>query len=348
MKRLFLLGFTLIIVFVFFIAGLFYSNLMKPVQESNEEVVFEVEPGPFFRTANRLVKDRLIPDRRSFVLYADITGKAKKLKTGEYLLNRNMTPIEILDELISGKSINYSFTIKEGFNLLDISKVLEEKQLIQSDTFLSLVRDPKFIREITGRNYVNLEGFLFPDTYRVSKSDSPETIIRAMYERFKEVYQDVTRARNSLDMPMYQHLTLASIIEKETGAAEERPLISSVFHNRLKKNMRLQTDPTILYGIWVETGIWKKNIRRKDITSKNSYNTYTFRGLPAGPIANPGEESLRAALNPSESSYLYFVSRNDGTHKFSKTFEEHNRAVRKFQLNPSARKGKSWRDRLKN
>jgi UPF0755 protein len=139
-------------------------------------------------------------------------------------------------------------------------------------------------------------------------------------------------------------ITLASVVEKETGAPEERPVIASVFHNRLKKGMRLQSDPTILYGMLMKTGVMTKNIRKKDILAQTPYNTYTVRALPIGPIANPGKEAIKAVLNPGNTDFLYFVSRNDGTHVFSKTYEDHNKAVKAYQLNHRARKGKSWRD----
>jgi UPF0755 protein len=164
-----------------------------------------------------------------------------------------------------------------------------------------------------------------------------------MYDYFQE---NITAANQNakIQMRVHDQVTLASVIEKETGAQGERQVISSVFHNRLNKKMKLQSDPTILYGILVETGVLKKNITKSDIHRPTPYNTYTVKALPMGPIANPGREALRAAVNPVESNYLYFVSRNDGTHVFSETYGNHNNAVKKFQLERKNRVGKSWRD----
>jgi UPF0755 protein len=170
-------------------------------------------------------------------------------------------------------------------------------------------------------------------------------MIRQMTRHFLSFWGKEQELRaKELGMTRHQVITLASIIEKETGAPEERPLISSVFHNRLKKRMKLQSDPTTIYGMWER---YRGKIHKSDLYVKNEYNTYFVTALPAGPIGNPGKEAIRAALYPSESPFFYFVSHNDGTHEFSRTFQEHNRAVQKFQVDPKAREGKSWRDRLK-
>jgi UPF0755 protein len=187
-----------------------------------------------------------------------------------------------------------------------------------------------------------LEGYLYPDTYFFNKTISPEDMTRQMVRKFFSVWSKEfdTRA-TQLGMTRHQVVTLASIVEKETGAPNERPMISSVFHNRLKKHMRLQSDPTTIYGIWKR---YKGNIHKRDLLESTPYNTYTVAALPVGPISNPGVEAIRAALHPAESPYLFFVSHNDGTHEFTKTFGEHTAAVKRFQLDPKAREGKSWRD----
>ena len=172
----------------------------------------------------------------------------------------------------------------------------------------------------------------------------PTTLIVKMVEHFLTVYKEVQKKGSFSHWEQNEIVTLASIIEKETGAPWERPLISSVFHNRLNKNMRLQTDPTVIYGILHEKGVFLKNLKKIHLKQYTPYNTYTFKGLPPGPIANPGKDALLATLQPAKSNYLYFVSRNNGTHVFSKTYREHSKAVRQYQLNPKARRGKSWRD----
>ncbi len=206
-----------------------------------------------------------------------------------------------------------------------------------------------------GEKQNSLEGYLFPETYKVTKFDTPKEIITQMVKRFLSVYEELAPdiAQFQQRYPQrkwnrHQIVTFASIVEKETGAAQERPMISSVFHNRLNINMKLQTDPTVIYGQALLSGVVSKNITKQDLLTPTSHNTYTIYGLPPTPISNPGRDSLLAALNPANSKYLYFVSQNDGTHRFSESLEAHNSAVKTFQLNPKAREGKSWRDLKKN
>ncbi|HEY1078907.1 MAG TPA: endolytic transglycosylase MltG, partial [Bdellovibrio sp.] len=184
----------------------------------------------------------------------------------------------------------------------------------------------------------------FPETYMLTKFTDTKTLISNMVKRFLYVYNEVAPEAQVLGWPRHKVVTLASIIEKETGAPEERPLISSVFHNRMQKNMRLQTDPTVIYGKAEQTGKIEINITRADLTTPTRYNTYTITGLPPGPIANPGKEALLAAVKPAASEFLFFVSQNDGTHVFSVDYKGHESAVKRFQLDRKAREGKSWRD----
>ena len=184
---------------------------------------------------------------------------------------------------------------------------------------------------------------MFPDTYNLTKYTPLRELIAAMVQKFILAYNNV-EPMATVRMSRHEAVTLASVIEKETGAPDERPMIASVFHNRLHKGMRLQSDPTIIYGLWVASGVMKENITKADIMSPTQYNTYYIAKLPVGPISNPGKDALLAALRPSNSDNLYFVSRNDGTHAFTKTYEDHQKAVRLFQLDPRAREGKSWRD----
>ena len=341
--------FLILIVFCFGAAGFVafeaFRFLNTPPSTSEDTVIFEVKPGPFYRITNELAEKKLISNRRYFVLYAKLKQQITKVKTGEYELRKNMTPEEVLAKLVSGKVVQYEFTIQEGLNIYEIAQVLEENKLADKTEFLRLEKKRSFIRELLNEELPSLEGYLFPDTYRVTKYEGEQAIIKAMVDNFLSVYRELVQAygphpkfsRNEL-------VTLASMIEKETGAPFERPRISSVFLNRLNKRMRLQSDPTILYGIMETHGYWKKNIQKKDIREKTAYNTYRVNALPKGPIANPGKESLRAVFKPETTDYLYFVSKNDGTHHFSKTYKEHQRAVVRFQKNSSARKGKSWRD----
>jgi UPF0755 protein len=268
---------------------------------------------------------------------------------GEYALDRSMTPQEVLGVLVSGKSIQYPITFPEGSNVFEMAAALEAKGLYKAEEFLKAVRDPALIQKLLAIEVSSLEGYLFPETYNVTKFTPMNELIANMVQNFKNAYQTLEAQGSLAPVQLARHelVTLASVVEKETGAPEERPLIASVFYNRLQKNMKLQSDPTIIYGIWVETGAYKQNISREDITRATRYNTYTVPRLPFGPIANPGRESLAAVMKPARSEYLYFVSKNDGTHIFTRTYEDHTRAVKDFQLNPAARQGTSWRD-LKN
>ena len=295
-----------------------------------------------------LISKGIIVDGRSFIFLGRIIRGWKNLKAGEYRVSSSMSPIEILRTFTSGISIAYPITVREGENMYEIADDLAKNGLAKRDEFLDLCTNPEFILSLGNFSAPlppSLEGYLFPDTYHFSRTQTPQEIVRQMVKHFFSIWNNGDDlAAKSIGMTRHQVVTLASMIEKETGAAEERPLISSVFHNRLKNRMRLQSDPTTIYGIWkTYTG----NISKKDLATKNPYNTYHVDTLPIGPIANPGKESLQAALHPSESSFFYFVSHNDGTHQFSRTIDEHNQAVRKYQLAPHAREGKSWRDQLK-
>tara|TARA_B100001248_G_scaffold54751_1_gene36178 strand:- start:4739 stop:5785 length:1047 start_codon:yes stop_codon:yes gene_type:complete len=332
----------------FFLASallvLAYNYFYSPLSEQSEEVVFEVKPGPFYMTAKELEEKGIIPSRRLFTYFAQLRGDIKNIQVGEFSLNRNYSAAQVLDKLTSSDYVKYSITIPEGYNIFEIASIVEKAGLTTADDFLAVARDKDFASNLVGISLPGMEGFLFPDTYNFSKTDSAKKMVESMFSQFKANYEEIMAQNNQLKMPLLAHITLASMIEKETGAAFERPTISSVFHNRLNKRMRLQSDPTIIYGVMMEEGVWLKNIRKKHILQKTAYNTYTIPALPPSPIANPGRESIAAALNPADTDYLYFVSQNDGTHVFTKTYKEHKAAVRKYQLNQKAREGKSWRD----
>ncbi len=339
-----------IIFLIFFgsLAGVFvtYTQFTRPSSPTDaSEVVFEVPQGKAFLTvAKELESQGLVSNSTLFSLYARIKGQAGKMKVGEYSLRRNMTPSEILDVLISGKSIGRSFVVAEGLNIFEIAEQYEAQGFGTRNEFLLSCRDPEFVRSLLGSSFESLEGYLFPETYQLTKFTSTRELIRGMVAKFQEVYEQTIPVNEMHGMTKHQIVTLASLIEKETGAPEERPNISSVFHNRMKKGMMLQTDPTILYGMALESGKMILKISKADITRPTRYNTYTIRGLPPGPISNPGRESLLAAIRPAITDYLFFVSNNDGTSTFTKDLSAHNRAVHKTQIDPNARKGKSWRD----
>jgi UPF0755 protein len=238
-----------------------------------------------------------------------------------------MSPLDIIRLLRNGQIIEYSLTIVEGDSLFEISRKFTEIGILSEEDFLKLARDSDLLSSYEiGSD--SIEGYIFPDTYKIPKGIEPEEAIGLMINRMREKYSDELLARTTV-MRMTEHevLTLASIIEKEAVLDKERSLISAVYHNRLKKNMRLQADPTAIYGV----KRFDKKITRADLRRKTPYNTYIFEGLPPGPIASPGLKSIKAALYPSDVSYLYFVSKDDMSHHFSKTAEEHLNAVKQYR-----------------
>ncbi|MCJ8276022.1 MAG: endolytic transglycosylase MltG [Bdellovibrionales bacterium] len=320
----------------------FYMN--QAVLIASDKVIDIPKGASLYSVANILEKNNIIDQSKVFVKIGQFYGYQNKIKYGEYLISSNMSVSDVYQHLMSGENVKYSITLVEGENMYSFAQLLEKKNMGQAETFLRYFKDKKLIAELLGPNSsVNsLEGYLFPDTYLFSKHDNELIKVKAMVNRFLEETKDLNFQAHGMDR--HKLITLASIVEKETGAAFERRKISSVFHNRMKKKMRLQTDPTILYGILHETGKLTNNIRKKDIKKKTAYNTYVIKGLPPGPIASPGIEAIKAALNPDKTSYLYFVSRNDGTHVFTTNYKDHQNAVRKFQLNRKMREGRSWRD----
>jgi UPF0755 protein len=291
--------------------------------------IFSIASGDSFsKVTQQLQGMGLVQDGFRFKVLARIKGMDKTLKAGEYQLAKTMTPIQILDALVSGKTFLYRLTIPEGYNLLQIAEEAGRQGLGDAVQLAEFASSPETARAF-GIEASSLEGYLFPDTYLFPKGISNQVLIAKMVERFQEQFSLEWRQRaEALNMSIHEIVTLASIIEKETGDPSERPVIASVFHNRLKKGMRLESDPTVIYGIENFDG----NITRTHLKTPTPYNTYTIRGLPPGPIANPGSDAIKAALYPADTDYLFFVSRKDRTHQFSTTIEEHNAAVRKYQL----------------
>ncbi len=314
---------------------------------ADEQVVFEVPGGKsFHQIANQLQEKGVILSSFKMRVVARMTGLDSRVKRGEYNLNRAMTPQEVLSILVSGKSIQYPVTFPEGSNIFEMAAIVEQKGLFKAEEFLEACRNKENIRELLGIEVSSLEGYLYPETYKLTKYTTLKELLTTMVSNFKQMYSLLENQHPDRMQMFARHemVTLASMVEKETGAPEERPTIASVFYNRINKSMKLQSDPTIIYGIWVDTGRYKKNISKDDIERPNRYNTYTVPKLPFGPIANPGREALEAVMKPAKTDYFFFVSRNDGTHVFTRTYEEHLKAVRSFQLDPAAREGKSWRD----
>jgi UPF0755 protein len=301
-----------------------------PAQANNtHKVVINVRQGQSFKTtAELLYQKRIIKNPFKLVIIARVKGYDRRLKAGEYLLSAAMTPRQILKTMVKGEVELHKLTIPEGYNAHQIAELVSQAGFGTRDEFSNAASDAALARKL-GLETELFEGYLFPDTYFFPKDVTVEKIISIMVQRFWSIFKPEWKERaKSYDFSVHQVVTLASIIEKETGAPFERPLISSVFHNRLRKKMRLESDPTVIYGIKNFDG----NLTRKHLKTRTPYNTYKIKGLPAGPIANPGRASLEAALFPEKSAYIYFVSKKDTTHQFSTNLKDHNRAVRKYQL----------------
>lgn len=305
-----------------------YITFFTPASRDSSVKLVYVQKGTSFRVvASNLEKAGVVKDSDSLVWAASLLGAYKKIKAGEYELMATMTPMEVLEILIKGRVKRHLVTIPEGYNVREVALVLSATGLADPDEFVKKATDARLVASL-GLEGETLEGYLFPDTYEFTKGMGTDELIARMVEKFRAVYFPVFSEQAKKDgLSMRKVLTLASIIEKETGAPEERPLISAVFRNRLKKGIRLQSDPTVIYGIKGFDG----NLTKAHLLAKTPYNTYAIYGLPPGPIANPGRESIAAALNPAKEDFLYFVSRNNGTHFFSKSLKEHNNAVNRFQ-----------------
>jgi UPF0755 protein len=337
-KALLLIG---ILIFLLACAVLgFYIELRMyaeaPAQANNsKEVVINVRQGQTLKTtADLLHQNSIIKNPLKLIIIARIKGYDKHLKAGEYLLSAAMTPRQILEIMVKGEVQLHKLTVPEGYNSRQIAELVAQAGFGTGEEFNRLASDPDLAREM-GIEAATFEGYLFPDTYFFPRDVTVKKIISTMVQRFRSVFKPEWKERaKSFGFTVHQVVTLASIIEKETGAPVERPIISSVFHNRLKKKMRLESDPTVIYGIKNFDG----NLTRKHLQTRTPYNTYKIKGLPVGPIANPGRASLEAALFPKETSYIYFVSKKDSTHHFSTNLKEHNRAVRKYQLRRKRKK----------
>jgi len=298
-----------------------------------EEVVFEVLPGDSLHSvAEKLEQAGLIRDARVAVGWARLRGLAPRLRAGEYALSASMNPGQIFSHIASGQVVTYAISFPEGFTAAQVAARLEEAGLANAAAFSALCADPGFARELSLPG-PSLEGYLFPETYRFPRKLDPREIARAMVAQFFSAWAPLAPEASRRGLTLHEVVTLASIVEKETGAPDERPLIASVFANRLARGMRLESDPTVIYGIPSFDG----NLRRRDLEDDgNRYNTYRISGLPPGPIANPGLAALRAVVEPADSDYLFFVSRNDGTHVFARSYREHVANVNRHQRRRAA------------
>ena len=287
----------------------------------------DIPPGASLATITADLERRgLIFHEKLFRILARLKALDREIKAGEYLLSPQMTPLEILEILTQGRVVTHPVTLPEGFTLNQIARVLQQRGLAEEAAFIRLATGAEMPARY-GIRAATLEGYLYPDTYHFARSLPVRAIADAMVQRFREVVGPLQEKIDHSGLTLEEIVTLASIVEKETGRADERPLIAGVFLNRLRRGMRLESDPTVIYGIEGFDG----NLTREHLRRPGPYNTYLNRGLPPGPIANPGRDSILAVLEPAETDHLYFVARNDGSHQFSETLAQHQEAVNRFQ-----------------
>lgn len=332
----------LLLLYAIFIGGYeawnTWNEWMEPKDTAARSKVINIAPGMKFSEVARLLEDKgLIRSKMGFTILAWVKGVSGRLQAGEYQLSPAQKPDDILDYLVNGRVLKHIVTIPEGFNIYDVAGLIESAGLMPRQRFIEAAKD-KTLLDRLGIDARSAEGYLFPDTYFFTKDATPQKIIAAMVERLKDIWKkDGFQERAmALGLTMKDVLILASIVEKEAAMPSERPVIASVFWNRIKRGMPLQSDPTVYYGILDGSGTGAisdstARLTKKDLRTTTPYNTYCIKGLPEGPIANPGREAIRAVLYPEKTDFLYFVSKNNGTHYFSKTLDEHNMAVAKYQ-----------------
>jgi UPF0755 protein len=308
--------------------GFVFVFLSYPSLERAGTVEIRIEPGePFSSVVHKLKTEGVIPNERLFSLWARLSSKDRKIQGGLYRFELPLPPRDVLNRMVLGRVVLHKMTIPEGLTIRETADLLDDAQVTDKERFLAATASPELLSlfEIEAGS---IEGYLFPDTYYFAAPLNEEDLLMTMVQRFQEVFNSTMKRRAAaIGLSLHEVVTLASMIEKETRLDAERPLVSAVFQNRLEKRMLLQSDPTVIYGLKNFTG----NLARKDLQRRTPYNTYRIQGLPPGPICNPGLPSLRAALYPASVPYLYFVSKNDGSHLFSVTLDEHNRAVNKYQ-----------------
>ncbi len=308
--------------------GFVTAFILLPQQQNQGSIELRVERGEPFSSVVKSLKERgVVQNERLFSLWARFLAADKKIHWGLYRFELPLSLQEILDRMRLGRGVFRRVTIPEGLTLKEIADLLEKEGIAKGDQFLKEAADAEILGRL-GLEEKGVEGYLFPDTYYFTPFATEREILVTMAEQFRREFTAKMRQRSQeMGLNLREVVTLASVIEKETGAKEERPLVSAVFHNRLRQKMLLQSDPTVIYGLKNFSG----DLTRKDLQSRSPYNTYRYPGLPPAPICNPGLSSLMAALYPASVPYLFFVSKNDGTHFFSVNFKEHDQAVKTYQ-----------------
>jgi UPF0755 protein len=315
------------------VGALIYTRVNNPYRgyEATEQFV-EIPQGAGSRAiGDRLISAGVIRDLPTYRTALWMSGNGRRLKAGEYRFDRAMTPFEVLDKIARGEVYVVTITFPEGLTIAEMAKIFESHGIGPASAFMQAAKDTSPIHELDPAAK-DLEGYLFPETYALPRKTDAAKLVGIMVKRFEHVFTpELRQAAAAGHLSIRQVVTLASIVEKESARTDERPVVAAVYHNRLRIGMALQCDPTVIYALQ-RAGTYTGNLRRDDLTFDSPYNTYRYPGLPPGPIASPGRGSLEAAVNPAGADYLYFVSRNDGSHEFARTLDEHNRNVQKYQV----------------
>jgi len=333
MKRLTIVLLLLVLVAGAAAAAWMYARVNEPFRAySSADRLVEIPPGVGTRTIGaRLIEAGVVRDEPTYRAALWLSGDARRLKAGQYRFDRPMTAREVLAKIARGEVDVVSVTFPEGLTIGEMAAIFESAGFGPAQAFVDAAQQASLIAAVDPEA-PDLEGYLFPDTYTVARGTDAPGLVRVMVARFEQVLTPDLRAQSQArGLSIRELVTLASLVEKETARPDERPLVASVYANRLRIRMGLQCDPTVIYALQ-RAGAFTGNLRRDDLAFDSPYNTYRYAGLPPGPIAAPGRGSLEAAARPAEADYLYFVSRNDGSHEFARTLADHNRNVQKFQV----------------
>lgn len=329
-----ILRFTSFIIGGLVLAACIHTTLfiMIPASGTKEYKELLIPEGSSFRAvAVELKKNGLITDKTTFIILGKLKGVTRKIRAGFYSFNTGMKPLDIIEILRRGKIIEYQVVLPEGFDIEKVADAISKSGVVTRDEFVARAKSPDYVQGL-GLDGNTLEGYLFPATYFFPKGITVDGMIKQMVSKYHAVFDESLKARAAaIGMTELQVVTMASLIERESAVDSERLLISAVFHNRLKQGIPLQCDPCVIYALQ-RHGRYFGDLNKENLRFKDPYNTYVYKGLPPGPIGNPGKQSIVAALYPADVDYIYFVSKNDGTHIFSSNLSAHNRAVHQYQV----------------
>jgi UPF0755 protein len=323
-----------------------YARAIEPYRGyTGEEAFVDIPSGASPATiGSRLVDAGVVRDARTWQVALLISGRSRSLRAGEYRFDAPLHALDVIDKIARGDVYRRRLTFREGLTIPEMAQVFEERGFGKAAEFQEAAQNASLIADLDPAAR-DLEGYLFPETYALPRGTSAAAVVGQMIDGFRTVLTPELRAAaTSAGLTIRQLVTLASLVEKETGTPAERPLVAAVYHNRMKIGMGMQADPTVIYALQ-KAGKYTGNLRRDDLQFDSPYNTYKYPGLPPGPIAAPGKASIEAAAKPADVDYLYFVSRNDGSHVFASTLDEHNRNVFTWQVDYFRRQRQSGREK---